>query len=103
MLQSATAEVVNFIGEDQLLLFNTSLYSDYSNGVLTIKGAAGIDEYIEAINNIMYNNTADEPLDGVKTIRITVTDSALFNSTTSTANNSWNIGNSSTSNPIEIL
>ena len=104
MLQSARAEIDNYTDQDQLstLTKPPSLHCNYNNGVLSITGTASIEEYITAISNIVYDSIADEPLNDVKTIRITVTDSELF-STTMAINNPWPIANSSTSNSVEIL
>ena len=104
MLQSARAEIVNYTSQDQLLMLTKppSLHCNYNDGVLSITGAASIEDYITAISNIVYNSTADEPLNDIKEIRITVTDSELF-CTTMTISSPWSIATSSTSNPIEIL
>ena len=101
MLQSARAEIVNYATQDQLSLSSKPLSLNYSfdSGVLIITGAADIDEYITAVSSIVYNNTAIEPIDEVKVIRITVTDSPLFSPTVAV----WPIADSSTSNSIEIL
>ena len=104
VLQSARAEIVNNTTQDQLSLLTTppSLNYSFDSGVLSIIGAADIDDYISAVSSIVYNNTAEEPINDVKVIRITVTDSPLFNSTMAVTS-SWPIANSSTSNSVEIL
>ena len=104
MLQSARAEIVNNTIQDQLSLLTKppSLNYSFDSGVLSIIGAADIDDYISAVSSIVYNNTAEEPINDVKVIRITVTDSPLFNSTMAVTS-SWPIANSSTSNSVEIL
>ena len=79
-----------------------SLNYSFASGVLSIIGAADIDDYIAAVSSIVYNSTDDEPINDVKVIRITVTDSPLF-SPTMAVTNSWPIGNSSTSNSVEVL
>ena len=100
-MQSATIQIVNHISEDQLLLTNTALTSNYDDGILSIDTPANVMEYEAAINSILYNNTVEEPTNGSKRIRITVMDSPLFNATTTT-NNPLPVANSSTSDPIEI-
>ena len=104
VLQSARAEIVNNTTQDQLSLLNTppSLNYNYDSGVLSIIGAADIDHYIAAVSSIVYINMAEEPINDVKVIRITITDSPLFNSTMAVTS-SWPIANSSTSNSVEIL
>ena len=104
VLQSARAEIVDYATQDQLSILSkpSSLNYSFDSGVLSITGAADINEYITAVSSIVYNNTAIEPIDEVKVIRITVTDSPLF-SPTVTITNPWPIANSSTSNSIEIL
>ena len=104
VLQSARAEIINYATQDQLSLKSKPPSLDYSfdSGVLSITGAADIDDYITAVSSIVYNNTADEPVNEVKVIRITVTDSPLF-IPTMTLTNSWPVANSSISNSVEIL
>lgn len=101
LLQSGTVEIVNYRDEDQLSIINATLKYTYKDGVLNITEPAGIEEYLAAINSIVYNNTAAEPLSDVKTIRITVTDSPVFTTENPTSNN-LTIANSSISNAIEL-
>ena len=104
VLQSARAEIINYATQDQLSLLSKPPSPNYSfdSGVLTITGVADIDDYITAVSSIVYNNTADEPVNEVKLIKITVTDSPLFIPTMALAN-SWPTANSSTSNSVQIL
>ena len=101
LLQLGTVEIVNYRDEDQLSIINATLKYTYKDGVLNITEPAGIEEYLAAINSIVYNNTAAEPLSDVKTIRITVTDSPVFTTENPTSNN-LTIANSSISNAIEL-
>ena len=103
-MQSARAEIVNYAIQDQLSLLNkpSSLNYSFASAVLSITGAADIDDYIAAVSSVVYSNTADEPINEVKVIRSTVTDSLLF-SPSIAVTNSWPIANSSTSNSVEIL
>ena len=89
LLQSATIEIINYNSEDQLLLTNTTLTSNYENGVLTITMAASVKEYEAAINSVVYNNTVEEPTSDIKRITIIVTDYSVYNAT-------------NTSNPINL-
>lgn len=67
---------------------NATLNYTFTNGVLTITQPASVENYQKAINNIVYNNTDEEPLNGVRIIRVNVTDSPLFKTdlTTTTLN-----------------
>ena len=84
-------------------MINATLDYTFSNGVLTITQPASVADYEEAINNIVYNNTDEEPLSGVRMIRINVTDSPLFDTELDITNPSLMIANSSTSDSIKIL
>lgn len=77
-LQSATVEIIDYYSQDQLSVMNAKLNYTFTKGVLTITQPASVENYQEAINNIVYNNTDEEPLSGVRTIRVNVTDSPLF-------------------------
>ena len=103
LLQSATVEIVNYYSQDQLSVMNATLDYTFSNGVLTIAQPASVADYEEAINSIVYNNTDEEPLSGVRMIRINVTDSPLFDTELDITNPSLMIANSSTSDSIKIL
>ena len=102
LLQSGTVEIINYRDEDQLLIIDTTLKYAYNNGVLNITEPAGVEEYQAAINSIVYNNTAAEPLSDIKTIRITVTDSPVFVADGPTSKNNLMIANSSISNAINL-
>lgn len=81
---------------------NATLEYTFSNGVLTITEPGYVKGYEEAINNIVYSNADEEPLSGVRMIRINITDSPLFDTDLEITNQSL-IANSSISNTIEIL
>ena len=83
---------MDYTEQDQLSLTGTtSLSGSFGNGTLTITGNDTIEEYIDVIGQITYINTADEPMNSVRVIVITVTDSPLTS------------GDSATSNSINIL
>ena len=79
LLQSATVEIIEYYSQDQLsVMMNSTLNYTFTNGVLTITQPASVENYQETINNIAYSHTDEEPLSGVRTIRVNVTDSPLF-------------------------
>ena len=78
---------MDYTEQDQLSLTGpTSLSWSFGNGALTITGDGTIEEYIDVIGQITYNNAADEPMNSVRMIVITVTDSPLIDKTSSTSN-----------------
>ena len=87
LLRSARAEIIDYTEFDQLSIAGpTSLSYTYSRGVLTIRGGGSIEEYTNAISQITYNNTADQPVNSVRVVTITVTDSPLTNGGSPTSN-----------------
>jgi len=78
---------MNYTEQDQLLLTGpTSLNSTFESGVLTISGNGTIEEYIDVIRQITYNNTDNEPENSVRLIMVTVNDSPLTNGGSPTSN-----------------
>ena len=87
LLQSARAEIIDCTEFDLLIAGNiTSLSYTYTRGVLTIRGTGSIEEYTNAISQITYNNNDDQPVNSVRVVTITVTDSPLTNGGSPTSN-----------------
>ncbi len=67
----------------------TSLTSSYSNGVLTITGAADAAAYQMVLQGITYNDTASSPTVGTRTISVVVNDGT---DTSSAVTGTLNVG-----------
>ncbi len=61
--------------EDVLAFENTSAISaTFDQGVLTLTGTASVADYQEALRQVTYQNTSDQPSTDLRTIRFEVTD-----------------------------
>jgi len=78
VLASMTVTITNRPDGDAEVLAadtsGTSLASAYSNGVLTITGAADLADYQAVLKTVQYSNTASSPRTGNRTIEVVVND-----------------------------
>ncbi|MEH1787453.1 MAG: Ig-like domain-containing protein [Nostoc sp.] len=64
---------------------NTSITTNYSNGVLTLTGTATVAQYQQVLRTITYNNTAANPNITARTITFVVDDGAAHSNTSAVA------------------
>ncbi|MBN2580694.1 MAG: peptidylprolyl isomerase [Pirellulales bacterium] len=80
-LTSMTATITNPLdGNSEKLaaaVSNTSITSNYSGGVLALTGVASIADYQQILRSITYENTADAPQIGSRTINVVVSDGTV--------------------------
>lgn len=70
---------------------NTSITSNYANGVLTLSGAASVSDYQKVLRTVTYKNTAASPHAGVRTINVVAND-GITNSLAAISSISVSIG-----------
>ena len=76
-IQSATVTISgNHIASEDILSFTDQfgIVGAYSNGTLTLTGAASVANYEAAIHSVTYENTSENPSAGTRTVEITVND-----------------------------
>ena len=77
-LVSLSASITNRIdGDSEILSIDTngtSLTAEYSDGVLTLSGPAGISEFETALRTLAYTNTSEGPTAITRSIQVAVND-----------------------------
>ncbi|NJR38003.1 MAG: hypothetical protein HC781_03070 [Leptolyngbyaceae cyanobacterium CSU_1_4] len=75
---SAQVKISNLLdGQAEELLVNTTgtgIAAAYNNGILTLNGAASLDQYLQVLRTVQYQNRSDQPDRATRVILFSVSD-----------------------------